>query len=198
MKKLALVAAISAATLSAGAYAQIGSSPTTAPAFPFTSPDIELWTGGVDIESDCALAPPKFTTGLVITGFLTPPFNIVGLLGELCLDPTGTGTPWVGLDFTLGGNAVATGTIFNTGTIDIWTDFGSGWMYAYTVLAAVTAIDCTNATGIAGLQWNAAAAPAVNTLPGPTGGTPTAANTVCAATLFSMPATIHLTGVNWW
>ena len=197
MKKLALAAAISASsTISAGAYA-IGAGPGLGPpSAPFTSPDIELWTGGVDIEVDCALAPAKFTTALGLLGWLP---SLVVLAGELCLDPTGTGTPWVGLDFALSGNFVlGTGTRFNAGSIDIWTDFGSGWMYAYSVLAAVTSIDCTNGTGIAGLQWNAAAAPAVNTLPGATGGTPTAANTVCAATLLGMPATIHLTGVNWW
>jgi hypothetical protein len=203
MKKLALVTAISAATLSAGAYAQIGSSPAGgAPAAPFTAPDIELWTGGVDIEVDCATAPAKFTTGLELVGgrFSNPTgIDAVSLLGQLCLDPTGTGTPWVGLEFALSGSInAATGTTFNGGSINIWTDFGSGWAYAYTVAAAATPIDCTNAGGKAGLQWNANPLPAVNVLPGATGGTPAPANTVCAATLLGMPATIHLTGANWW
>jgi hypothetical protein len=188
MKKLALVTAIAAAaTLSTGAHAVISSSIT----------GIQLISAGNDMTLPCSSTyNPGFTTGLQLAG--TTPSGVGGavtLLGQACLDP-GTGIH-VALSFALGGAEVATGTTFTTGSIVVFTDFGSGWMFAYNIDAAASSIDCTTASG-AGLQWTPT--PGTNTLGGAASpalpGTPT--NGTCSANLLGNPATIFLTGTNTW
>ncbi len=196
MKKLALATAIAAATvISTGAHAAVRSTP---PSAPFLSGNIQMWaTGfGFDMEVDCASTThPDFTTSLRITG-VDP--TLITLKGEVCLDPNLNGTPYVGLVLSLAGAATTSapfGTIFNAGNIDIFTDFGSGWIYAYTVDVSLSPVDCTTAIGT-GLQWTGT--PGTNTLPGPAAPTPTPTNAVCSASLLSTPVTLHLTGANSW
>jgi hypothetical protein len=198
MKKLALATAVATATITSGAYAGIVSSNITG---------IELWSvpappgTPVNIEVGCG-APLKagFTTGLSLLGVKDPtvPVESVILKGEVCLDPTGAGLfPYVALSFDLAGGEVAGGTVFNSGTIDIYTDLGSGWLYAYPVTvgsATTPTIDCTTANGKSGLQWTAT--PGANTLPG--FATPPTTDAVCEANLLGTPATLLLSGTNSW
>jgi hypothetical protein len=182
MKKLALAVAIAAAAnLSTSAYALISSNITA----------IQIISAGYDMTKSCATTTnPGFTDGLVLTG--VTPGTAVNLTGQACLDP-GAGID-IALNFALSGTGGTGGTIFNAGSIIVFTDFGSGWTFAYNIDAAVTTIDCTTTAGT-GLLWTAT--PGTNTLPGaaspPLPGTPT--NGVCYTTLFG---SIFLAGTNTW
>jgi hypothetical protein len=189
MKKLALVTAIAAAaTISTGTHAQVLSSNITAI-------DLEVNNGSpLNLAVDCATGTwtPGFTTALSLKGPGLGAYQI-RLSGTVCLD-TGFGSPYVALVFGLSGSAVASpnpGTVFNDGTVSIFTDFGTGWIYYGAVDASVatgTPIDCTTASG-AGLQW--ATPSGTNTLPGYSPG-----NAVCSTTLFGYPSELFLTGTN--
>ena len=189
MKKLALATAIAAAsTLSSGAHALISSNIT----------GVQLISGGSDITMPCAYAyNPGFTTGLLLTGTVPFPTFLriasINLTGQVCLDH-GIGIP-VALNFALSGTATANGTTFDHGSIAVFLDYGSGWIFAYNVDAAATTVDCTTTAGT-GLRWTAT--PGTNTLPG--GATPappgTPTNGVC--TLFGYSTTIFLSGSNSW
>ena len=183
MKKLALVTAVAAATICTGAHASPISSAIAG---------IELKSSGIPIAIDCASTwNTGFSTGLALSGTGTGAGQI-NFVGNVCLDPSFSGGPYVALDFGLRGGAVAPappGTTFNGGRIDIYADYGSGWNYAYTVDAAVTAIDCLdNSATAVGLQWPAP--PATIPLPGPDNGT----NAVCETTLLGQPSALYLTG----
>lgn len=190
MKKLALATAISAATISSGAHAVIGS---------FINPaTINVVISGLDIAIDCANTwnPPPFVTGLELSG---PFASQIDLLGQVCLNPYGFGTPYIALDFHLRGaeSTSPSGTIFNLGGIDIYTDWGTGtgWVYYSSVDASTTAINClSNGTTVAGMQW--AALPSANFLPGKFGVTPANLPT-CQTTLLGYPTSLYLSGVNW-
>jgi hypothetical protein len=176
MKKLALATAVAAA-ISSGAFAGNSSNIT----------GISMVVGGIDIVSNCASAPfPGFSSGLTLGGIGTGNDEIV-FVGDVCLDPGG-GAPIIAISFNLLGEAVTGGTEFNNGHIHIYAAATSGWVsYAIVPVTALNPIDCTTAGGKAGLQW---ASP--NTLPGVFGvGAP-----VCATTLFSNPADLHLSGTN--
>ena len=178
MKKLAIVAAIAAAA--SGAYAAPISSNITG---------VELTVSNTDIVVDCATGTYNsgFTSGLALSGITTAGINF---LGAICLDPS-LGTPYVALDFGLHGHAVTTpfpGTVFDGGQIDIYTDFGSGWGYAYTVVAATSPVNCLDDSGTTqGLVWST---PGTTALPGTNSGT----NAVCETTLFSMASSLYLIG----
>jgi hypothetical protein len=172
MKKLALVSAIAAATtFSTGAHAVVGSDIT----------GIVLKVGGVDIATDCSNAAQGFHTGLGLSG-LTP--WTVHLSGNVCLDPNQNGTPYVAINFGLGGKGDATGTKFSLDGVSIWTDMGttSGWSYYATINAGTTNIPCMVMGGLGGLPLPGG----VNVIPntGPT----------CSATFFGNAADLYLTG----
>jgi hypothetical protein len=186
MKISALAAAIAATTtLTTGAHAAVSSAINAAA--------IELYIVGINIEIDCANTwNPGFTTGLTLSGAGTGPGQI-NFLGDICLDPATTGAPYVALDIALNGGAVAGGTEFTGGDIDIYADFGSGWAYAYTVTATVTAPATCVATATAtGLQW---AGGGVNTLPGPFANPP-GNQAVCEVTALGFFSSLYLTGTN--
>jgi hypothetical protein len=148
MKKLALAAAIAAAVLSTGAYA---ARPVVS-----TITDVELVVSGVDMEVPC----PSGSTAFTIDGANT---NQIQMLGNLCMDPSGVGSPpFIRLTFaTVTGEWVSgVGTTFGQpsppgtggGSIQIDVQTTDGWVPYGTVAVATSNIDCTTATGIAGLQ----------------------------------------------
>jgi hypothetical protein len=182
MKKLVLAAAIATATISNGAHAIVSSS------IDFNA--IQLYVGGVDLEYTC----PGLYTGLALTGTGIGAGQI-NLRGTFCLDPSITGNPLVALAFGLTGGAVAgppTGTIFDGGTINIYTstDNGLTWIYAYNVDASITNIDCLdNGTTTEGLVWPGS--PGTSPLPGPNIGS----NAVCEIVFLGQPGYLYLTGI---
>jgi hypothetical protein len=158
MKKSAIATAIAAASLSTGAHAVISTSVT----------GFQLVTGGVDITLPCVNTyNPGFTSGLLLTG--VTPGTAINLTGQVCLDP-GTGIH-VALNIALAGTGGIGGTTFNTGSISVFTDYGSGWMFAYNVDASTSTIGCPS------LAW--------------IGSSPTLPAT-CMATLLGNSATLYL------
>ena len=171
MKKLALTAAIAAATaMSTGAHA--------------VNVYADLTIGGptwFDIELNCATVSttPIATTGLTLTGS--------SLSGTLCLDPnssgwgnTPVGGPFVKLDFSLTNSAPAnasTGTLYDGGLVDISVDSGGAWTYLYSVSTAVTNIPCL------GVKPSG--------VPGPFSPSPLG-SPACTAALLGMPFEIYL------
>jgi hypothetical protein len=162
MKKLALVSAIAAATLSTGAYA--------------ITPHIV--TAGYDITATC----PPVTTPFAITNV----GSTVQLNGEICLEPSGPGAaPFIRLSFnTVTGTYLgASGTTFNIGgSIQVDAQTTSGYApYSTITVSATNPLDCTTATGITGLQ-----------IPVSAPGLTPASAAICDTTLFGLSSQLFL------
>jgi hypothetical protein len=183
MKKLAIAAAIAAATLTTGAHAQVASNADLYIGLP----------GGLNVEADCSTFPAGGTTFLSVATTNAASF----LTGTLCLDPnTGFVPPLVLLQFGLT-TSVATGrggpggTWFDSGTTDVYLDTGSGnWVFYATVDASLAGnqVDCLVNGGFNGTQpglvWPATG-PYFATLPG-------VAGPACYTNVLGMPAELHL------
>jgi hypothetical protein len=192
MKKSLLATAISAAAIaSTGVYAL----PNTV--------EMELWVAnaGVNVVTGCPaplptpVSPqPPFTGGVFTVAGNAPAATMTG---ELCLDPAypgaglPVGAPYVALDFQLNGAAFgAVGTVFDSGTVDIWTEWGSGWSYYNTIDASNDPIPCLIAGGVGGITWNTATTPDTPLF---TGGLMAGGNVrACEANLLGMPARIFM------
>jgi hypothetical protein len=177
MKKSLLATAISAVVISTGAYAVP------------SAVQLTLAGGIIDIVVPCSITPqtgfPFSTTALTVDD----PSNVT-MSGELCLDPSwagpgnpNAGSPWVALNFvSLAGPLVGSvGTVFTSGTVDIYTNFGtsSGWLAYGSINVASTPIACLYKGGTGGITA------------GPTfsGGTTTRA---CEANLLGQPSEIFM------
>jgi hypothetical protein len=183
MKKSALAAAVAAAVLSSGAY-------TTCPAV-LTITDVQLVAGGFDMEVPCPSGSTPFTISIISAGTMQ-------MAGNLCLDPSGIGVPFIRLDINaVTGTFVGSGTTFSSGSIDIDVQTTSGWILYNTVSVSTTNLDCTNGgtglngAGIAGLQvvGGTIVAPGIWNGLSPD---PTEALAICETTLFGQPAWLFI------
>lgn len=188
MKKSALAAAVAAAVLSTGAYA---ARPVVS-----TITDVQLVVSGFDMEVPC----PPGSTVFTIDGAST---NTIQMQGNLCLDPSGVGSPpFIRLTFTTvtGEWVNGVGTTFGLptppgtggGSIQIDVQTTDGWLPYGTVDVAASTIDCTNGTGIAGLQVTGGTNIVEPGLWNGVSPDPTEARAICDTTLFSQPAKFYI------
>lgn len=187
MKKLLLATAVATASLlSAGAHA--GGAVSI-----ITSIGLDVFDGTSYIPSatDCtALAAPyspAAPNALSIFGTSTAALNFVG---NVCLD-IGGGMPYVSLAFGLTGHAVSggpEGSLFDGGQVTIETNFGTGWIAAGSVDASVDNIACygtRSSPTVDGIIWPTTS---------PSSNAVAIGDDACQATLFGLPAILHLGG----
>lgn len=129
MKKLVLVSAVAAASLiSVAANAGVTSS--------INSSLIQMYVSNQDMEYPC---PSPYTTGLTLSGTAAA----VSLDGHVCLDPYGDQSVLVAVDFDLDGAGNASGTVFDSGTVGVAVNIGTGWIpYPDIVATSTDPVNC--------------------------------------------------------
>lgn len=130
MKKLALTSAIATATMmSAGAYAQ----PTA------SAGSISINSGGgyIDITVPCASTWSGGADGIVYD--LAGPTTVSG---TVCIDPTGSGTPYVMVGISMSDSGTA--LTMDRGAIQISTNWSttSGWIPYGVIDVSVNPVSC--------------------------------------------------------
>lgn len=174
MKKSLLATAVSTAMISAGAYA----TPSTV--------ELDIGTGSIVIACPSTPTPVPPDPAWVGGAFTVANPSNVTMNGELCLDLSPNVPSTVALDFiNVAGPLVGSvGTVFSSGTINIWTDWGgsTGWLYYGAIDASVDPIACLISGGIGGIT----AGPAF------TGGLMPTGTPACSANLLGMPADIYM------
>lgn len=192
MKKLAIVAAVAAATISAGAHAF---RPVNAV---FGNPGIEMFIGNVALVVTCPSQAQVFSIDGTNSGQ-------VQMQGNICLDPYASGDPFIMLTFNrvtgaYNGAGPTPGTTFNSGSIAIDVQTTDNYLPFAVVDVSVDTVECldTTAGGLggvptAGLQLTGG----TNPLPGIWDGIASGAHegdALCVTTLLGQDAALFAKG----
>ena len=195
MKKLAIVAAVAATSLSNGAYAVRDVNARLA------NPGYEMYIGTFPLVTTCAAGSQEFSIDGANAGQ-------VQMQGNICLDPNGTASPIVRLTFHLTGAYSAgspnPGTTFDQGSIYIDVETADGYLpYSTVVVSSTSPVEClANRPGhdvasvptqiTTGLQVASGTA----ALPGVayTGAGPNQDNAICVTTLLFQSAGLFAGG----
>lgn len=189
MKKSALVSAVAAVTLCTSAHA---ARPV------YAGLGTQMFIGTFPLLTDC----PSGSTRFSIDGAAA---SQVQMLGNLCLDPSGTGTPFIRLKFNTVTGAYSAagpnpGTTFTGGSIAIDVQTIDGFLPYGLVNVAINNIDClANLTGHLGTNTTAGLQVASGThpLPGVWDGVASSFHendAACVVQLFSQTAALFLSG----